>query len=187
MLRGQRWHAKPIENDQMTTAGFIWLMRHVLQMTPLCPGGSVLSFIDWRQWPHLVGAVESVNLRVQTMIVWDKESYGLGNGFRVQHELILHASKGTPKIADKGTPNVIRCRRDNNSDHPSPKPRDLMHRLLAVVSDVGILLSIPLWAAVPRSSPRRIRTAAPSGSKSMSATVRLPPNDSHSAGCASTR
>lgn len=149
MVRGQRWAAKPIENDQMTTAGFVWLMRHVLKKTHLRKGGSVLSFIDWRQWPNLLGVVESVNLRVQTMIVWDKESYGLGNGFRVQHELIMHACKGTPTITNRGTANVIRCPRDNNSDHPSPKPRDLMHRLLLVVSGVGDLVIDPFMGCGP--------------------------------------
>jgi site-specific DNA-methyltransferase (adenine-specific) len=149
MLRGQRWNAKPIDNDQMTTAGFIWLMRHVLQSVPLVQGGSVLSFIDWRQWPNLLGAVESVNLRVQTMIVWDKESFGLGNGFRVQHELIMHACKGTPRIEDKGTPNVIRCPREDNSEHPSPKPRDLMHRLMRVVTAPGDLVIDPFMGCGP--------------------------------------
>lgn len=149
MLRGSRWHAKPIENDQMTTAGFIWLMRHVLQRAPLVDGGSVLSFIDWRQWPNLVGAVESVNLRVQTMIVWDKSSYGLGNGFRVQHELVLHACKGTPTIYDKGTPNVIQCARDDNAEHPSPKPRALMERLLGVVTQYGDLVVDPFMGCGP--------------------------------------
>jgi DNA modification methylase len=149
MLRGERWAAKPIENDQMTTAGFVWLIRHVLRAVNLRQNGSLLSFIDWRQWPNLLGAVESCNMRVQTMIVWDKESYGLGNGFRVQHELIMHAARGVPDIEDRGTPNVIRCPRDNNSDHPSPKPRDLMQRLLAVVSSPGELVVDPFMGCGP--------------------------------------
>jgi DNA modification methylase len=141
MLRGERWAAKPIENDQMTTIGFIWLMRHVLleACDMLVDGGAVLSFIDWRQWPNLVGAVESVNLRVNGMVVWDKLSYGLGNGFRAQHELVLFASKGVPTIADKSTGNVLRHKRDDNDEHPSPKPIPLMAELLAVVGDGTVL------------------------------------------------
>lgn len=135
MLRGQRWAQKPIENDQMTTAGFVWLMREVLLLCRdrLCEGASVLSFIDWRQWPNLVGAAESVNLRVQAMIIWDKCSMGLGNGFRVQHELIMHAANGVPNVFERATPNVIRCPRDDNADHPSPKPVPLIERMLEVV------------------------------------------------------
>lgn len=149
MLRGERWAEKPIENDQMTTTGFVWFMRQICMaaMPLMLDGASFLSFIDWRQWPSLVGAVESTNLRVNKMIVWDKMSYGLGNGFRAQHELILHASKGTPCIADKGTGDVLRFRRDANSDHPSPKPVGLMRQLIQVVTEPGDLIIDPCMGA----------------------------------------
>jgi site-specific DNA-methyltransferase (adenine-specific) len=109
MLRGQRWNASPIENDQMTTVGFIWLIREVLlAIKPnMVDGSNVLAFIDWRNWPNLVGAIESTNLRVNGMVVWDKQSMGLGNGFRAQHELICHASMGTCDPANKDTANVL--------------------------------------------------------------------------------
>ena len=151
MLRGQRWAAKPIENDQMTTAGFVWLMREVLlSVRPkLREGGSVLSFIDWRQWPNLVGAVESCNLRVQGMVVWDKMSFGLGNGFRVQHELVLHASRGVPDVQDRSVPNVIGVPRVPNDDHPSPKPVALMASLLSVVAPRGSTVIDPFSGCGP--------------------------------------
>ena len=151
MVRGQRWAAKPIENDQMTTPGFVWFMREVcLAVRPLLiDGGSVLSFIDWRQWPNLVGAIESTNLRVNQMVVWDKESYGLGNGFRSQHELICHASKGTPQIESRSVGNVLAETRDRNDDHPSPKPVPLIQTLLEVVSTPGGLVLDPFMGAGP--------------------------------------
>jgi site-specific DNA-methyltransferase (adenine-specific) len=148
MVRGARFE-RPIENDQMTTSGFVWLIREVsLAIKPaLVPGGSMLSFIDWRQWPNLVGALESCNLRAQTMIVWDKGSFGMGNGFRVQHELILHASSGVPRVFDRATANVIRCARDTTVDHPSPKPIGLCQHLLGVVSDQGDCILDPFMGA----------------------------------------
>jgi DNA modification methylase len=113
MLRGSGWEDKPIVNDQMTTGGFVWLMRHVaLALYPEMHGGaSFLSFIDWRQWPNLAGALETVNLRIQQMIVWDKGTPGMGNGFRSQHELILHASKGVPNVYSPKYGNVFAARR----------------------------------------------------------------------------
>lgn len=149
MVRGAKWNAKPIENDQMTTAGFLWLLRAVLYLARgmLPDGGQVLSFIDWRQWPNLVGAVETCNLRVQGMIVWDKMSMGLGNGFRVQHELVLHASKGTPTVHDKGVPNVLQCKREANDYHPSPKPIPLMTALLQPVCPPGGVVLDPFMGA----------------------------------------
>jgi site-specific DNA-methyltransferase (adenine-specific) len=154
MVRNARFKARPIENDQMTTTGFVWLIREtVLAAKPmLAQGGAVLSFIDWRQWPQLVGALETCNLRVQNMVVWDKGSIGMGNGFRNRHELILHASNGVPEVADRSTGNVLQFAPDDlvmqhgripPTDHPSPKPVALMEKLLGVVTVPGELVLDP--------------------------------------------
>jgi site-specific DNA-methyltransferase (adenine-specific) len=145
MLRGERWAANPIENDQMTTIGFVWLIRTIVgRLKPHLPAGaSVLSFIDWRQWPNLVGALESCDLRIQGMVVWDKETMGLGYGFRRQHELICHASVGTPTINNKGIPDVLSHRRVSNDDHPSPKPVALMQLLIEAITVPGDMILDP--------------------------------------------
>jgi site-specific DNA-methyltransferase (adenine-specific) len=139
MLRAGRFSERPLDLDQMTTTGFVWLLRAVARgvYSVLVEGGSFLSFIDWRQWPNLVGALETANLRVQGMVVWDKGHFGLGNGFRSQHELICHASKGVPAIYNKGIGNVIRHSREEPEFHPSPKPVGLMERLITTVSPRG--------------------------------------------------
>jgi site-specific DNA-methyltransferase (adenine-specific) len=149
MLRAGRFSERPIELDQMTTTGFVWLMRAVGQgCRPLLPdGGSFLSFIDWRQWPNLVGALETVNYRVQGMVVWDKGHFGLGNGFRSQHELVCHASKGVPTIYDKGRGNVLKWPREEPVDHPSPKPESLMMQLVEVVTPVGGIVLDPFMGS----------------------------------------
>jgi DNA modification methylase len=132
---------QPIDLDQMTTTGFVWTMRQIMQDSyHLLPdGGSFLSFIDWRQWPTLVGAFESCNYRIQNMIVWDKVNMGLGNGFRNTHELVAHASKGVPNVYNRGTKNVLAEKRirPDAIGHPSPKPVDLIAQLIAVVAPSG--------------------------------------------------
>lgn len=149
MLRGARFADSPIDLDQMTTTGFTWLMRAVAYRcyNMLPPGGSFLSFIDWRQWPNLVAALETCNMRVQGMVVWDKGHFGLGNGFRSQHELICHASKGSPDIYDKGCGNVLASSRVAPVDHPSPKPVGLVARLIEVVTPVGGLVLDPFMGS----------------------------------------
>jgi site-specific DNA-methyltransferase (adenine-specific) len=136
MVRSARWGKRPIDCDQMTTPGFVWTIRTLaLTLTPrLPPGASILSFIDWRQWPNLVGALESANFRINTMIVWDKETFGMGQGFRLQHELVCWASKGHPRVCASDVPNVLRHKRADTDDHPSPKPVPLMEQLLRVVT-----------------------------------------------------
>jgi len=149
MVRGQRWANNPIENDQMTTTGFVWLLREVARtaFSLLPEGGSLLSFTDWRQWPNLVGAVESVNFRINGMIVWDKGSMGLGAGFRLQHELVLHASRGVPSIQNRATPNILAHKRVKSDKHPSPKPVPLLVDLLTVVLPLGGVVLDPFMGA----------------------------------------
>jgi DNA modification methylase len=96
-----------------------------------------------------VGAIESTNIRVNQMVVWDKVSYGLGNGFRAQHELICYASKGTPRVVSRSVGNVLSFKRDENDDHPSPKPVGLIQKILEVVSQPGDLILDPFMGAGP--------------------------------------
>lgn len=147
--RRSRFSERPIELDQMTTTGFVWLMRAVASdCRHLLPdGGSFLSFIDWRQWSNLVGALETCNFRVQGMVVWDKGSMGLGNGFRSQHELICHASKGVPTVYDKGCGNVLAAGRVDPVLHPSPKPVGLVARLIEVITPPGGLVLDPFMGS----------------------------------------
>ncbi len=149
MLHRGKFVDRPIDLDQMTTTGFVWLLREVgKRIYPMLPdGGSFLSFIDWRQWPNLVGALETCNYRIQGMVVWDKGSMGLGNGFRRQHELICHASKGVPAVNDKGVADVITCPRQEQIDHPSPKPERLLHPLIEVTTAPGQTILDPFMGS----------------------------------------
>jgi site-specific DNA-methyltransferase (adenine-specific) len=140
MSRREKWRTKPLPNDRMTVTGFTWMMREVAFEAErvLVDGGAFLSFIDWRQYPTLYGAIETTNLRIQMMVVWDKEIMALGNGFRNQHEIILHASKGVPLVYDHSVPNVLRIKRISSSDiHPTEKPVPLIRKLIDVVTEPG--------------------------------------------------
>lgn len=148
-LRGWQWEGKVMETDQLSTLGFMWLVRALCLETRerVVDGGSLLAFIDWRNWGNLVGAVESSGLRVNNMVVWDKTSIGMGNGFRNQHELVLWATKGTPRVCSHAVPNVISCPRADNDLHQSPKPVRLMADLLRVVSEPGDLVMDPFMGS----------------------------------------
>ena len=149
MLRGDRFHAAPMANDQMTTLGFVWLMREVLLQCRglMFDGAHVASFIDWRNWPNLLGATESCDLRANSMVVWDKCSMGMGNGFRNRHELILHASVGVPRVCSRSVPDVLRHARDRKTNHPAPKPIGLIEDLLRVMTNEGETVIDPFAGA----------------------------------------
>lgn len=145
MLRGGRFAKAPLANDQMTTPGFVWMLREFARAArmKLVEGGSFATFIDWRQYPNLIGALESADLRLNQVVVWDKEVLGLGNGFRSQHEFLVHTSRGVPRICSRSTGNVLRCRRSEETEHPSPKPVALLERILEVITEPGDLVVDP--------------------------------------------
>ena len=134
-------------NDNMTTAGLVWLLREVAVRArqSLKDGGSLMFFTDWRMVSHLTPAIESAGYRYQNLIVWNKDSMGLGTGFRAQHELIMHFVRGTGKFYDMSVGNVITCRRVavKDREHQTEKPVELMLTLIKVVSPVGGLIVDP--------------------------------------------
>ena len=123
--------------DNMGTAGLAYLMRQIalIGANIIKPTGSLLTFCDWRMVSSVQPAIESAGLRFQNLVIWNKGSMGLGNGFRCQHELILHFTLGSPEYYDKGVSNVITCSRVSRLDkvHQTQKPVELMMALIRVV------------------------------------------------------
>lgn len=128
-------------NDNMSTAGLIWLLRTVAVEAEriLEDGGSMLMFTDWRMVPHLAPALESSGMQYRNMIVWNKGAPGLGNGFRPQHEIILHFVKGSGNYYDLTVGNVINCGRMSHLQrlHQTQKPVEVMAKLVKVVTKEG--------------------------------------------------
>lgn len=137
MVRSEReWFG----TDSLTSNGFTWLMRAMALEAHrlLISGGHLFSFIDWRMYPFLSGAIESADLRPMSLIVWDKGQFGMGAHFRNQHELVAHFAKGDPGEAHRhDVGNVIREPADRLAPHPTSKPVPLLARLLSVVTPPG--------------------------------------------------
>lgn len=127
--------------DNMGTAGLMFLLRSIAfeSVRVVKPTGSLLVFCDWRMLPNIAPAIESAGVRYQGLIVWDKGAMGMGNGFRCQHEMILHFTLGSPEFHDAGTPNVLNAKRVGIADrqHQTEKPVELMERLIGVVCPPG--------------------------------------------------
>ena len=124
----------------MSTNGFVWLMRTcgLEWRRVLIPGGHALSFIDWRMSYALMTALETADLRMHPLLVWDKTKLGMGAIFRNQHEFIVHTSAGganPPQRRD--VPNVLRFPPVRDGDHPTEKPGPLLETLLSVVTPPG--------------------------------------------------
>lgn len=124
--------------DNMTTPGLVWLLRAVAYEAArvLVPGGSIVAFCDWRMWANIAPAMESGGLRLANMIVWDKGSPGLGNGFKPTHELAIHLCNGPGSFHSLTGTNVLRVGRVRGAtkEHPTQKPVDLMRAIVRVVA-----------------------------------------------------
>ena len=143
MLREGGWFT----NDDMGTSGLVWLLRAVAgeARRVLVDGGSLVVFCDWRMIANLAPALESAGLRHQNVLVWNKGSMGLGNGFRAQHEIALHFTRGGFEAFAADTGNVLtvpRVARDE-AVHHTEKPLDLMRSILRVVSGEGEVVVDP--------------------------------------------
>lgn len=127
--------------DNMTTGGLVWLLRAVSveAFRVLKEGGSFCVFADWRMYPQLAPALESSGFRLRNMIVWNKGSMGLGTGFRPQHEIIIHLTKGKTKFYDRKTGNVITEKRVSATKrlHQTEKPVNLLSKLIRVTTPPG--------------------------------------------------
>ena len=117
-----------IANDILSTRGYQNLISKALTDIP-CLFAYV--FTDWRMWLYLFDLVEGASFGVKSMIVWDKQTPGMGLGWRSQHELCMFAARASTHFdGHKGYGNVLRCNRSGNELHPTQKPLELFEQLL---------------------------------------------------------
>lgn len=125
---GAKWTTPKIANDRLSTRGYMALLKSALQNSP-----ATIAYIctDWRMWTYLYDVVETCCMEVRQMLVWDKQTPGMGIGWRSQHELIMMALTGKPLWdPHKGYGNVLTAPRSGNKCHPTQKPLELIAALL---------------------------------------------------------
>lgn len=126
------------QGDNMGTAGLMFLLRSIAYRaaTAVKPSGSLVVFADWRMVPTLAPAIESAGLRFQNLVIWDKLHPGMGQGFRAQHEVILHFTNGQPAYYCRSAGNVLRVARvrHDRRRHQTEKPVELLRKLIEVVA-----------------------------------------------------
>lgn len=126
---GQGGYTTPtISSDNLSTRGYQVLMKAILGAVDV---KVAYLFTDWRMWVYLFDLVEGSGLGVRNMLVWNKKSPGMGNGWRAQHELVMFAHRTKPKWDNhKGYGNVLEATRSGNELHPTQKPVEILEKLL---------------------------------------------------------
>lgn len=143
MLRGQKWEDDWFSHDNMATHGFLFLMRLMCadMLRVAKRGATAHMFIDWRMYPNLYGAAESAGWVVKNLVVWDKQSFGMGTNYRNQHELVIYAEKGDADFLRHDLGNVLRAKRAGTENHPTEKPTSLLQQMIgAAVPERGVVL-----------------------------------------------
>lgn len=110
----------------------------------------VYMFCDWRSFPTI--HQEAKGYDIKDVIVWDKQSGGLGNPYRRRHEFIVFARPAeSDKVMFKKATN---CRsitdddvwaqpRVNDKEHNAQKPIELIVRCLKNSTDTGSIIFEP--------------------------------------------
>lgn len=86
-------------------------------------------------------------IKIKNVIIWDKGYPGLGWDWRPQYEVIFQVikGKGINKSDNRKRSNILRVKKiiPNKFEHPTPKPVDLILKILTEKSDEGDLVLDP--------------------------------------------
>jgi len=69
------------------------------------------------------------NFYQSKLLVWDKQSIGLGGKWRRQFELLIYSYRGNPQHNGSHT-DIIQCKRVKDKEHPYEKPEELIKQIL---------------------------------------------------------
>lgn len=87
-----------------------------------------------------VDAIAASGLTLKTPIFWDKTNHTAGDlegDFGGQIEIFLFAHRGRHRLRGKRYSNLWRCPRPPAGAHPTPKPVDLMRKMIMCSTDPG--------------------------------------------------
>lgn len=104
--------------------------------------GVLALFIDWRNLPVLQAAIHECGFTLRGMAVWDKgnASRPYKNGFRMQTEFLLWATKGKMPSRDDPVylPGVLKANTMSNGKlHITQKPESLMDEVVKICPSGG--------------------------------------------------
>lgn len=120
--------------DNMGTDTYLWWMREVGRalFSSAQVGAHFYCFTDWRIYPTVITATESVGWALRSCVVWSKNRGGaMGSFWRNDHELVPVFAKGPPApLPNGGFFNVLTATKPQGDEHPTVKPLEVVQRLV---------------------------------------------------------
>lgn len=112
-----------IENDNLSDADFATFIKRVIEVIKEL---NLKTYYIWCNW-KFYGLLQS-NLDFKSCIVWAKNVFGMGKGYRHQHEFCLFNGTIDPEITNES--DLWEIAKDTNYIHPTQKPTALCTRAL---------------------------------------------------------
>ena len=130
-----------IKGDDAKGADLIALVRDALATAKASckEGASAYVCFPWRTYSEFEDAMLSCGMAINSCIVWDKKSVGLGHqDYRPQHEFIFY-SKGGQFYGDRSQSDVWYMSRGSTAAyvHPTQKPVELVEKAIENSSKKG--------------------------------------------------
>ena len=130
-----------IKGDDAKGADLIALVRDALATAKASckEGASAYVCFPWRTYAEFEDAMLSCGMAINSCIVWDKKSVGLGHqDYRPQHEFIFY-SKGGQFYGDRSQSDVWYMSRGSTAAyvHPTQKPVELVEKAIGNSSKKG--------------------------------------------------
>ena len=132
-----------IENDSLTDQDFSLFAQSFADILSKINPSSLYVCCHWKSYPVFFSLLPDIN----SLIVWVKNNFGLGSGYRPKHELIIFRGK----IESNSESNVWEISKDapTNYQHPMQKPVELIEKAFINSSDFGDLIFDPFLGSAP--------------------------------------
>jgi DNA modification methylase len=112
-----------IKNDDLSEADFDQLIADTVATIKLLNPDAYYVWCNWKFYATL-----QTKLNFKGCIVWAKNVFGMGNGYRHQHEFCLYNATIDPSI--KNESDLWQVAKDSSYMHPTQKPVQLSRRAL---------------------------------------------------------
>lgn len=122
-----------------------WFEKIVVELhRVLKDNSSIYIFIDWRNYPRFYNIIRKYFV-IKNCIVWNKKYFGRGYYYRYQHEFIIYAIKGMPKLSTNNTPDVWEFTRNSiiGYDSPTEKPIEILKKAIKDSTKKGDIIFDP--------------------------------------------
>ena len=132
-----------IENDNMSDAEFDGFVSKLFKVFALMPESPLYVCCHWKSYPIFFKGRSKMN----ALIVWVKNNFGLGSGYRPQHEFICFWGH----LESSSESNVWQIARDAAATykHPMQKPTELLEKALFNSSKPDDLIFDPFLGSAP--------------------------------------